>query len=73
MKTYRCNMCGKSYRLDPKREHHFTCSHEFGYGSRIDGDRLDLDICPKCEDEFADKVIAMCKVSPMSANLYDDE
>jgi hypothetical protein len=71
LKTYRCNLCGKDYPIDPRRDYHFSCTHQFCYPSQNDGDRFDLDVCPKCEDLFASKIVAMCVVSPISANLYD--
>jgi hypothetical protein len=65
MKTYRCNICGKDHPLNPSRDQHFSCDYRFGYGSKRDGDRLELDVCPKCEDKFTDNLVDLCSISPI--------
>lgn len=57
----RCNLCGKE--LDEvDRNLHFSMHRRIGYGSKHDGELLDLDICGKCMDAIIDQA----EVSPIS-------
>ena len=38
----------------------------FGYGTKFDGDSIDLDICCDCFDKLMDKFIPMCKINPIT-------
>lgn len=36
-----------------------------GYGSKHDGDIIDLDICCDCFDVLIDKLAKQCKINPI--------
>lgn len=60
-----CNLCGKT--ID---EFMATCDFSvhtlLGYGSRHNGDFLDLDLCPDCADVLIDTLQEKCKVPVLS-------
>ena len=61
-KVTKCNMCGKVF--DNYDEFMgFSIHRILGYGSKYDGDTLELDLCCEC----VDKLIEMCTVSPLRA------
>ena len=55
----KCNICGKEIP-DIERDH-FSIKGRIGYGSKHDGDELELDICNDC----LDKLIEKCKLWPI--------
>lgn len=64
-----CNMCGKVFDIWDKQEG-LSIEHQLGYGTKYDGDLLQLDLCCDCMDEIIDK----CKIFPIiHLDLEDDE
>lgn len=62
-----CNMCGKPFSEWDKDEN--RCLHDtFGYGSKHDGDTIDLDLCCDCFDEVFDELRKKCKHDPLEEN-----
>ena len=57
-----CNKCGKEIDNCYDGAH---VEHKFGYGSMKDGLNFELDLCNECLDEVADKIVEMCKHSPI--------
>lgn len=57
--TY-CNLCGKKLDTWDKQEE-FAIYRLLGYGTRYDGEFLELDLCCECMD----KLIEMCAISPI--------
>ena len=60
-KTTVCNKCGKQFDMWDEQEG-YAIYTRLGYGSKYDGDHLELDLCCKCMDELIDS----CKVGPIS-------
>jgi len=56
----KCNMCGKDFEVWDAQED-FSIHKQFGYGTIYDGDHLNLHLCCEC----IEKVIDMCKISPV--------
>lgn len=54
-----CNMCGKEFtQLDIQENRGI---HDiFGYGSRYDGDTIDLDLCCECFDKLFAYIRSQC-------------
>jgi len=62
VKEYYCNKCGREMdEFDIQEE--LSIQSRLGYGSRHDGDMLQLDLCCECMDELIDS----CKISPLEA------
>lgn len=59
----RCNRCGKTLDLWDVQED-FRIRRHLGYGTKYDGDILDLQICCKCMD----KMIEECAITPVLDN-----
>ena len=58
----KCNKCGKDFDdLDTQEE--FSIHTTLGYGSKYDGDVLQLDLCCDCMG----KLIDACKISPLKS------
>ena len=55
-----CNMCGKVFDMWDAQEN-FSIHRRLGYGTKYDGDTLELDLCCDC----IEKIIEECKVSPI--------
>lgn len=55
-----CNVCGKGFDIFDTQED-FSIHRMLGYGTKYDGDRLDLKICCSCME----KIIDMCKETPV--------
>ena len=66
MKQYKvfCNVCGKELEMHD-RVQNFGMHERFGYGSKFDGDSIDLDICCDCFEKLMDKLIPICKINPI--------
>jgi len=59
----KCNYCGKELNKIEATCNSFK--HEFGYGSKRDGDVISFMLCDDCYDKLTDKFIEECKVKPM--------
>lgn len=59
--TGTCSMCGKQLDLFDTQED-FSIHRHIGYGSKYDGDMLDIHLCCECMD----KIIDSCKSSPIT-------
>lgn len=57
-----CNKCGKKMDMWDIQED-FSLQRNLGYGSRYDGDNLDLDLCCDCMD----KLIEECVIPPVDS------
>lgn len=55
-----CNKCGKRYDLWDTQED-FSIHRQLGYGTKYDGDYLDIRLCCSCMEELIEK----CSVSPI--------
>ncbi len=55
-----CNICGKELDIFDKQQR-FHLEGRLGYGSKYDGDEIDLDVCNAC----IDKLIESCSLSPV--------
>lgn len=63
-----CNLCGKEFdKLDELEG--FGVHTRFGYGSKFDGDNVELDLCCECLDKLMDKLIRECKINPIVENM----
>lgn len=59
-KEYFCNKCGKKMDLfDIQEQFHFA--DRLGYGTKHDGDYIELDLCCDCMDALIDS----CKINPV--------
>ena len=61
-----CNKCGKKLDIWDIQEN-FSMQRHLGYGSRYDGDNLDLDLCCDCMD----KIIEECAIPPVETLRND--
>ena len=60
-----CNLCGGEFDVFDEQEGfsiHKTC----GYGTKFDGERLELDICCGCMEKLVDS----CVVTPITGAAY---
>lgn len=55
-----CNKCGKEFDEWDTQEEFRIYSH-LGYGTKYDGDKLELDLCCDCMTDLIDS----CKISPI--------
>lgn len=60
MTEKKCNKCGKQFDEWDTQEN-FSIHGQVGYGSKYDGDIIELDLCCNCMDELMDS----CKISPI--------
>ena len=63
MKKCYCNLCGKEMNFWDIQEEFSIKSSSIGYGSKHDGDALELDLCCDCMDELIDR----CKINPITS------
>ena len=56
-----CNVCGKPLDIFDFQEE-FRLQRSLGYGTKYDGEYLDIRLCCDCMDELIDK----CVISPIS-------
>lgn len=63
MKKCYCNLCGKEMNFWDIQEKFSIQSDYIGYGSKHDGDALELDLCCDCMDELIDR----CKINPITS------
>lgn len=61
MKKIICNKCGKEFDCWDEQEG-FSIHSYCGYGTKYDGDKLDLDLCCDCMEKLIDE----CVVSPIN-------
>lgn len=61
MKKIICNKCGKEFDIWDEQEN-FSIYRQCGYGTKHDGDKLELDLCCDCME----KLIEECEVSPIN-------
>lgn len=62
-KEITCNKCGKKFDLWDIQED-YSIYRRLGYGTKHDGDNLELDLCCKCMEE----IISLCTISPIVDN-----
>lgn len=65
-KEFYCNKCGKKMDIFDI-EAQFSFQRQLGYGSKYDGDNLDLDLCCDCMDVLIDE----CVISPVESPSED--
>lgn len=54
-REYYCNVCGK--KMDIFDAHnHISISESLGYGSKYDGEYVEIDFCSSCLDAIIDKM-----------------
>lgn len=58
-----CNKCGKVLDFWDKQEN-FSINTILGYGTKYDGDSLELDLCCDCMEKLIDE----CVISPIREN-----
>ena len=63
-----CNICGKKFDILDANES-FNIHKKLGYGTKYDGEILDLNICCSCMDEL----ISKCKKNPCFEENYHAE
>ena len=63
-----CNLCGKEFNAYDEQES-FGIHTRVGYGSRFDGDSIDLDLCCECFDKLMYDLILQCKINPVIENM----
>lgn len=56
----KCNICGKEFDVCDASEN-FAIKGKLGYGTKYDGDKLDLHICCECMNNIIDS----CVISPV--------
>ena len=55
-----CNKCGKKFDIWDVQEN-FSINTLLGYGTKYDGDKLELHLCCNCIEKLVDE----CVVSPI--------
>ena len=60
MKKTICNMCGNEFGIWDEIEG-FSIHKKCGYGTKFDGEDLELDLCCSCME----KLIESCSVNPV--------
>lgn len=55
-KTIRCNKCGKIFDLWDEQEA-YSIYRKLGYGTKYDGDVLQLDLCCGCMEKLIDECV----------------
>ena len=59
-----CNACGS--KQDPYEGNCTEININFGYGSRYDGDRWEIELCDNCLDKFKNEL----KIKPWIRNMF---
>lgn len=57
MKIYKCDLCGKEFDEFDKQEGFGLHYDSIGYGSKYDGETIDVDMCCDCFDKMIDDYI----------------
>lgn len=60
-----CNVCGKEFDLYDRQEDLGIHTGTIGYGSKYDGDTINLDMCCDCFDKLMEELIPKCKINPL--------
>lgn len=55
-----CNRCGREFDVWDV-QHDFSIQRRIGFGSKYDGDFLNLDLCCDCMDKLIDE----CEIPPV--------
>lgn len=63
-----CNLCGKEFDIFDNQESFGIHTGKIGYGSKHDGDSIELDLCCDCFDKLIDDLIPKCKINPLTEN-----
>jgi len=58
-----CSKCGKKFDIWDCQED-FRIHRQLGYGTKYDGDKLELNLCCKCVEELIDT----CVLNPIIDN-----
>lgn len=58
-----CNKCGKKFDIWDAQER-FAIYRRLGYGTKYDGNNLELDLCCDCMEKLVDE----CIISPIVEN-----
>lgn len=56
-----CNKCGKKFDVWDTQEN-FAMKSNLGYGTKYDGEKLDLKLCCNCMETLIDE----CVISPIT-------
>jgi hypothetical protein len=64
-REYICNKCGKRMNEYDIQER-LSVYQNLGYGSKFDGERVEIDLCCDCFDT----IIEECKISPIIHTQY---
>ena len=59
-----CNVCGQPF-TDFDENAHIGLHTRIGYGSKHDGETIDVDICCSCLDKLMDKYSDKCAINPI--------
>lgn len=57
MKIFKCDLCGKELNEFDMQENFGLHYSNIGYGSKFDGESIDVDICCTCFDKMMDEYI----------------
>lgn len=58
-----CNWCG--HEFTDKFNEAMNFSHQYGYGSKLDGVNMEFTLCPGCAVKFAGVLKAMFTYNPL--------
>jgi hypothetical protein len=64
-----CNVCGKPIDQICEDQAVVSIHNRIGYGSKYDGDEIDLDICCDCFDKLIDDFTEKCAINPIKEIL----
>lgn len=65
MRSYTCNICGKTFMMADLDNTPVSNGFIFPYGSDDDGDEFQLDVCPRCLKSYVKHVDKICAISPI--------
>lgn len=60
-----CNLCGNEFNEWDELEN-FGIHTRVGYGSKFDGNDIELDLCCNCFDKLIDRLLPECKINPIA-------
>ena len=64
-----CNVCGKPIDQICEDQAVISIHNSIGYGSKHDGNEMDLDICCDCFDKLIDGFTEKCAINPIKEIL----
>ena len=67
MKILKCNCCGSEIN-NTQRPYGIGVHTRIGYGSKFDGQEIDLDLCSDCLDKIMNYMNKKFKYSPVLKN-----